>query len=148
MSQEPTGDGRRGPVANALDRRGVRFVLVGVVNSLFSFGAFAALQSTVGEHVHYLVVLVISHVVGVLEAYVLQRWLVFRVSGHWWRDLAKFWSVYLVALGINAVALPVLVEVVGVPVLWSQAIIMATTALGTFVVHSAFTFRRPVAAPR
>ncbi|NMM16445.1 MAG: GtrA family protein [Cellulomonas sp.] len=130
-----------------LHRRAVRFVLVGIVNSAFSFGVFAALQSTVGQHVHYLVVLAMSHVLGVLEAYVLQRWLVFRVTGHWWRDLAKFWSVYLVALAVNAVALPALVEIAGVPVLWSQAAVMLATALGTFVAHRAFTFRRPVAAP-
>jgi putative flippase GtrA len=131
----------------ALDRRAVRFVLVGIVNTLFSFGVFAALQSTIGLHVHYLVVLVISHVVGVLEAYVLQRWLVFQVSGRWWRELAKFWSVYLVALGANAVALPVLVELAGVPVLPAQAIVMLGTALGTFVAHRAFTFRRSDATP-
>lgn len=133
-----------GVLRRALDRRSVRFVLVGGVNTLFSFGVFAALQVTVGEHVHYLVILAVSHVVGVLEAYVLQRRLVFRVSGHWWRDLAKFWSVYLVALGVNAVALPALVEILGVPVLPAQAAVMLGTAVGTFVVHRAFTFRRPV----
>jgi putative flippase GtrA len=122
----------------------VRFFLVGVLNSAFSFGVFAALQVTLGRHVHYLVVLALSHVVGVLEAYVLQRWLVFRVSGRWWRDLAKFWSVYLVALGVNAVALPALVEILGVPVLLAQGAVMLAIAVGTFVVHQAFTFRRPL----
>lgn len=134
-------------VQQVLHRRSVRFVLVGVVNSVFSFGVFAMLQWAVGHRVHYLVVLLMSHVLGVLEAYVLQRWLVFRVSGHWWRDLAKFWSVYLVALAVNAAALPALVEIAGVPVLWAQAAVMLATALGTFVAHRAFTFRRPVAAP-
>jgi len=122
----------------------VRFFLVGILNSAFSFGVFAALQVTLGRHVHYLIVLALSHVVGVLEAYVLQRWLVFRVSGRWWRDLAKFWSVYLVALGVNAVALPALVEILGVPVLLAQGAVMLAIAVGTFVVHQAFTFRRPL----
>ena len=135
-----------GVLRHTLHRRAVRFVLVGVVNSAFSFGAFAALQVTFGRHMHYLVVLAISHVVGVLEAYVLQRWLVFRVSGHWWRDLAKFWSVYLVALGVNAVALPALVEIFGVPVLPAQAAVMLATAVGTFAIHRVFTFRRPAEA--
>ena len=122
----------------------MRFFLVGILNSAFSFGVFAALQVTLGRHVHYLIVLALSHVVGVLEAYVLQRWLVFRVSGRWWRDLAKFWSVYLVALGVNAVALPALVEILGVPVLLAQGAVMLAIAVGTFVVHQAFTFRRPL----
>ena len=133
-------------LSGLLGQQLIRFVLVGVVNSAFSFAVFASRQLTLGTYVHYLAVLVISHIAGVLEAYVLQRWLVFRVSGHWWRDLARFWSVYLVALGVNLVALPLLVELVGVPVLPAQAIVMLGTALGTFLVHRSFTFRRPQTA--
>jgi hypothetical protein len=68
---------------------------------------------------------------------------VFRVSGRWWRDLARFWSVYLVALAINLVALPLLVEIAHVSVLPAQAIVMLGVAMGTFVAHRRFTFRRP-----
>jgi len=135
--------GRLRRLLGALDHQVARFAMVGVVNSAFSFGVFAGLQLTLGKHVHYLVVLAISHVVSVLEAYVLQRWLVFRVRGRWWRDLARFWSVYLVALVVNAAALPFLVEVAHMAVLPAQAIIMLCTALGTFLVHRSFTFRRP-----
>ena len=120
----------------------VRFAIVGVVNSVFGFGVFAGLQFAVGGRVHYLVLLLISHVASVLEAYALQRWLVFRVSGRWWRDLARFWSVYLVALTINLIALPLLVEVVHMSVLPAQAMIMVLMAIGTFVAHRTFTFRR------
>jgi putative flippase GtrA len=121
----------------------VRFGLVGVVNTAFSFAVFAGLQATLGHVVHYLVVLVISHVIGVLEAYVLQRWLVFRVRGHWWRDLARFWSVYLVSLGVNLALLPVLVELLHMEILPAQAIVMALQAFGTYVAHKMFTFKRP-----
>ena len=135
--------GHRQGVLGFLDRQALRFAIVGVVNSVFAFGVFAAMQLTIGGFVHYLGVLVMAHVLGVLEAYVLQRWLVFRVSGRWWRDLARFWSVYLVALAVNLVALPLLVEVAHVPVLPAQAIVMLGTALGTFVAHRSFTFRHP-----
>jgi putative flippase GtrA len=124
-----------------LDRQVLRYLIVGVVNTVFSFGLFAALQLTIGGRVHYLVILVVTHIVSVLEAYVLQRWLVFRVTGRWWRDLARFWSVYLVALPVNLAALPFLVEVVHVPVLPAQALIMLGVALGTYVAHRVFTFR-------
>src|SRR5665647_3582587 len=120
----------------------VRYGLVGVVNTAFAYSVFIALELTIGKTVHYLVILGISHVLGVLEAYVLQRWLVFRVQGHWWRDLLRFWSVYLVSLGINAVALPLLVEVVHVPVIPAQGVILLVSALGTYVAHRSFTFRR------
>ena len=130
-------------VLGILNPQLLRFAMVGVVNSVFGFCVFAALQLTMGEHVHYLVILLVSHVLSVLEAYVLQRWLVFRVSGRWWRDLARFWSVYLGALAINLVTLPLLVEIARVSILPAQAIVMLGTAMGTFFAHRRFTFRRP-----
>jgi putative flippase GtrA len=143
MTRDSSDRGFRERVRALLSTELVRFGLVGVVNTAFSFTVFAGLQSTLGHVVHYLVVLVISHVIGVLEAYVLQRWLVFRVSGHWWRDLARFWSVYLVSLGVNLVLLPILVELLHVAILPAQAMVMALQAFGTYVAHKMFTFKRP-----
>lgn len=133
----PLGWSRR-----VLERRLVRFVLVGGFNTVFGFGLFAVLQLTLGERVHYLVLVVVSTVVSVLEAYVVQRWLVWRVRGRWWRELVRFSSVYAGGLGANLLLLPLLVEVVGLPVLLGQGIATAVNALGTFAVHRSFTFRR------
>ncbi|WP_421734408.1 GtrA family protein [Cellulomonas sp.] len=124
-----------------LDSEGLRFVLVGGVNTVFGFGIFALLQSTLGTVVHYLVVLVVAQVVAVLEAYVLQRYVVFRARGRWWRDLVRFSSVYAVAFAVNAAALPLLVEVLHMAVIPAQAVVTAAVALGTFLVHRNFTFR-------
>jgi putative flippase GtrA len=118
-------------------------VLVGLVNTAFGFGLFAALEVAFGDEVSYLYLLVVAHVVSVLEAYLLQRNVVFRVQGHWWRDLVRFWSVYLVALCLNLLALPILVEVLGLPVLPAQALVLLLMTAGTFIAHRTFSFRRP-----
>ncbi len=60
------------------------------------------------------------------------------------RDFVRFWSVYLTTLGINAVALPVLVEL-GVPRIQAQAIIIVFTSLLSYFGHRHFTFRRGAA---
>ena len=99
---------------------GSRYVVVGAFNTAFGYGLFAGLELLVGDRVPYLVVLVVAHVVSVLEAFLLHKLVVFRVRGRWWQDLARFWSVYLVALALNLVALPFLVEVVGMPVLLAR----------------------------
>ena len=143
MTRPSSEGGLRERIRALLGTELVRFGLVGVVNTAFSFAVFAGLQATLGRVVHYLVVLVVAHVIGVLEAYVLQRWLVFRVRGHWWRDLARFWSVYLVSLGVNLALLPVLVELLHMEILPAQAIVMALQAFGTYVAHKMFTFKRP-----
>jgi putative flippase GtrA len=124
----------------------VRFAAVGAFNTIFSFGVFAVLQRMIGATVNYEITLVISTVVGIIEAYLLQRWLVYQVRGRWWRDLVRFSGVYGIVLCINLVLLPLAVEVWHLPVTATQGVIMVLVAIGTFLTGRYFTFRRPVPA--
>lgn len=133
-AREPTG---------RVPSRGVRFLLVGGFNTIFGYACFVGLQQTVGQRTHYLVVLLIAHVLSVLLAFVLYRILVFRVTGRILGDLWRFWSVYLVALAINLVALPLLVELGKLPVVLAQALVLVGTVCLSFVAHGRFSFHRP-----
>jgi putative flippase GtrA len=126
---------------NRLGSEGLRFALVGVLNTAFGFGTFAVLQTWPGTGWPYLLNLVVAHVLSVLEAFVAQRRLVFHVRGRWWKDLARFWLIYLAALVVNLILLPLLVEAAQLPVLTSQALVLAAVACGSFVAHRNFTFR-------
>lgn len=129
-------------------RQGLRYLLVGLWNTIFGYGLFALLLATIGDHVHYLVLLVAATIIAILNAFALYRAFVFRVSGQVILDLARFSVVYLVALAANIAALPLLVEVAGLPVLVAQAFIAAGTVAATFVAHRAFSFRRAGTGPR
>lgn len=127
----------------------VAFLIVGVVNTLVGFAFFVGFDLTLGHwldaHVGQVVgsdgTLVCAHVAGVLSAFVLYRRFVFRVKGHVWRDLARFESVYLVALGINFIVLPLLVGLGANRIVAQAAITLATTVLSYFG-HRHFSFRR------
>ena len=121
----------------------VRFGLVGIVNTAFGYGLFVALELSFGRVMYYLVILVLSNLVGIVQAYALQRWLVFRFTGGWWAGLLRFSTVYLVAFFVNLALLPLLVEVAHVSVIPAQGIALVIQALGTYVAHRLFTFRRP-----
>lgn len=139
-----------GPLLRLLRDQRVAFLVVGGINTVVGFGFFVAADLTIGRWVDglagevagSLVTLAISHVLGVIVAFVLHRRFVFRVTGHVWRDLARFESVYLVSLGINAIALPLLVTL-GVPRLLAQALITVVTAVLSYIGHRFFSFRRP-----
>lgn len=121
----------------------VRFGLVGLVNTAFGFLVFVALQLTLGTVVHYLVVLVVANVVAIVQAYILQRRLVFRFTGGWWTGLLRFATVYLGVFVFNLALLPALHELLHVPVIPAQAIATVVQAFGTYVAHRLFTFRTP-----
>jgi putative flippase GtrA len=126
-----------------LDSEKLRFVLVGAWNTLFGYGLFAALERTLGQETHYLVALVVAHVIATLTAFFLHRHWTFKVQGgSLLGDLVRFWSVYAGLLAVNAVMLPLLVEVVGIHVLIAQALFVVVTVVSSYFGHKYFSFRR------
>jgi putative flippase GtrA len=90
----------------------------------------------------YLGALLCAHIAAVLCAFILYRRFVFRVTGHVLRDLVRFELVNLSTLAFNFAMLPVLVEVMGWPVLPSQFAIAGVTVLYSWFAHRGFSFRR------
>lgn len=127
--------------AIAADER-TAFLITGAFNTAFAFVVFASLQMAIGGHVHYLVVLLMTHVIGVLEAFTLYRIRVFKVRGNILVDLMRFESVNLTALAINLAMLPLLVAIWGLPVILAQVVVLFTVAVGTYLAHKHFSFRR------
>jgi putative flippase GtrA len=128
----------------------VAFVIVGGINTVVGFALFVgfdlalgpAVDELAGDVLGSLVILACAHVLGTLFAFVLHRRFVFKVHGHVIRDLLRFESVYLVALGINALALPLLVHLGLERIIAQGAITLVTTAI-SYVGHRYFSFRRP-----
>jgi putative flippase GtrA len=145
IPEAPPPAGMSGPPGWLLrvvrDQR-VAFLIVGAINTVVGYLAFAGFQLTVGQRWGYLAALTCAHVVCVLIAFVLYRFVVFRVRGHVLSDLWRFETVYLSALAINFVLLPVLVEIAHLNVYLAQALIMLVTTGMSWVGHKHYSFRR------
>jgi putative flippase GtrA len=132
-----------GPLFRLIRDQRVAFLIVGGMNTAIGavwFVLFLWLfpRGAVG----YLGALVCAYLAATLCAFVLYRRFVFRVTGHVLRDLARFGLVNLSALGFNFAMLPVLVEVLGWPVLASQFAIAGVTVVYSWFAHRGFSFRR------
>jgi putative flippase GtrA len=122
-----------------------RFLLVGGVNTAFGYAVFAALFLLAGRAIGYLGSLYLSYVAAIGLAFVLHRRFTFRANNTGGRvlvDFLRFSSVYVVALAINSVGLPLLVEVGHLPALAAQAIMVGVTTVISYVGHKYFSFRR------
>jgi putative flippase GtrA len=124
-----------------LDRR-VRFLIVGGINVVQGVGWFSLLHLLLGQHVNYMVTLVLSYVPAILIGFWLYRTLVFDAEGHLLLDLARFTLVQGAALGINAVSLPFFHEIVRLPLVVSQACSIVVIIVFNYVGHLYFSFRR------
>jgi putative flippase GtrA len=131
-----------GPLFRIIRDQRVAFLVVGFVNTVVGLLWFIVFDALIGSLLGYMVTLLVSHVASVLCAFVLYRRFVFRVRGNMLIDLLRFELVYLVALAINAITLPILVEWARLPVLLAQALIVGLTTLVSFFGHSRFSFRR------
>jgi len=144
---------RPGLILRLIKDQRVAFLLVGATNTGVGFLFFIFFDLTVGnwldsavnETVGSLGTLFCAHVLGVLFAFVMYRRFVFRVKGHVWRDLARFESVYLVAIAINAIILPILVNFGWNRILAQFSILLITTLISWFG-HKGFSFRREAEA--
>jgi len=134
--------GPPGWLLTAIRDQRVAFLMVGAVNTGVGFIWFIVFQHVVGRRWGYLVALVFAHVASVLCAFVLYRYAVFRVRGHVLRDLARFETVYLSALAVNFLLLPLLVEIAHLNVLLAQALIVFVTSVMSWLGHKNFSFRR------
>ena len=145
-TSEPNATGSGWLLRRIRDQQ-VAFLLVGATNTAVGFLVFvgfdrlyAAVAPAWGSVLHNTVTLACSHVVSVIIAFVLYRTLVFRVTGHLWRDLARFESVYLVSLAANWLLLNLLTVVIGLSVIVAQALVVAVVS---YFGHKHFSFRRP-----
>jgi putative flippase GtrA len=120
----------------------VRFLVVGGFNTVLGFGIFVVLQTTLGDRIGYLAVLTLATAIAILAAYCGHRWITFQVRGQWLLDLARFSSVFIAVFVLNVAALPLLVEVVGVPPIPAQGAFVVVTVIASYVGHRNFSFRR------
>ncbi len=148
---EPAPDGTlpAGPLLRLVSDQRIAFLIVGAFNTINGFVIFVIAHALLGSGFRdYMASLLISHVIAVLCAFGLHRRFVFKVTGQVWLDLARFELVNLAALGVNAVLLPLFVEVAGLPVIPSQVLAGGLAVVGTYFGHLLFSFRRPHPAPQ
>lgn len=130
----------------AAHRKKILFLAVGAWNTAFGYGAFAALY-VLGRRFgwHYLVALTLSQVIGVLNAYVGYKLVVFRTKGRYLSEFIRFSAVSWVVFGANVVALPALMRGFGWNALVAQAVFTAASVVLSYLGHDRISFAAPAA---
>lgn len=118
---------------------------MGAFNTAFGYLGFVVLVATLGHRIHYVLLLTAVHMVSVLVAFVMYRYVVFRARGQVLRDLFRFWLVYAGTFGFNLIALPFLVHL-GMAVIAAQTLLVSVIVVSTYLGHKNFSFRRPAPA--
>ena len=117
-----------------------RYLVTGIWNTVFGYGAFVLLLAVLSSRVHYLVVAALSNVLSISNAYVVHKLLVFRTKGNYLREYFRYYVIYgTTALGGMAL-LAGLASGLGVNVYLAQAGVLGLQALASFAGHRRFSF--------
>lgn len=116
----------------------LRFVAVGVSNTLLSTVVFAALFHL---GLHYLLASSVAFAIGALNSYVLNRRWTFRSRDRRAPELARFACVQAVGLGVDLALLSALVELTGVPHVVAQVLAFPAASVVMFVLSRQWAFR-------
>lgn len=122
----------------------VRFLVVGGFNTGFGYLLFVAIELVVGQHSSYFISLYGAYLIAATVAFALHRRLTFQVhgTGSVIIDFLRYQTVSLVALAVNSLALPALVEWAGLIPIVAQLLIVVLTTTISYVGHKFFSFRR------
>jgi putative flippase GtrA len=121
-------------------RSQVLYLMVGGWNTLFGYTAWAVLQFLLGGLVHYLVIVVISWPIAVLNAFLGYRYFVFQSRGPIVRELPRFSVVYAVTLLANLALLPIALRVLPFNIYVIQALFAAAVIATSYVAHKYYSF--------
>jgi putative flippase GtrA len=123
------------------DQIKIRFLLVGALNTVVGLTVFPALYFLVIPlQIHYLLILVISQIMCVSFSFMTSKFLVFRTSGNYLRESAKFITFHLTLFLLNLAALPVLIEFAGIHPIWAQMLFTVLVIVSSYFWHSYITF--------
>jgi putative flippase GtrA len=129
-------------------REPLAYLVVGAWNTAFGYAVFALLYYLLSAHLHVDVILVISYVLSIANAYVGYRWVVFRSTGSMRRELPRFSAVYLVTLAANLIVLPLALSWLPWSAYVVQGLFTVVIVALSYLGHKYFSFRggsRPAA---
>jgi putative flippase GtrA len=122
-------------------REQLLYLVVGGWNTVFGYGVWALMQYLLGDHVHYLVVVLLAWPIAVLNAYLGYRYIVFRSRGPVLTELPRFSLVYVATLIVNLALLPIALRVLPFNIYVVQALLLVIVVVCSYLAHKYFSFR-------
>ncbi len=127
-----------------------RYLLVGIWNTLFAYGTFAALVALIDPNIPhgYILASVASSGLNITVAFLGYKWFVFKTKGNYWREWMKCVAVYGSSALLSLILLPIMVETIRHTSHYDRqapyiagAVLTGVMTIYGFIGHKTFSFR-------
>lgn len=119
----------------------MRFLVIGGVNTVFSFALFSGLYYLLAPAWHYLSILTVSFTLSTSVAFLLMKVFVFRSPEAYGAEYIKCILIYSLNFLVNAGLLHILVSQWGLNVILAQFVATAWMVIQSYYGHKYFSFR-------
>ena len=123
----------------AVRRYGIRYLAVGVWNTLFGVGVYTLLLLRFGQE-HYLLLGVFSNVLAITNTFLGHKFIVFRTRGNWLKEYLRCYVVYSGNMLFGFAGMMLCVEVFHWEAVWSNLVVTAVNFILTFFAQRFFSF--------
>jgi putative flippase GtrA len=121
-------------------REQVLYLAVGGWNTLFGYAVFVILYFLAGDSVDPSVVIVVSYLIAIVNAYIGYRYVAFRSHGSIIHELPRFSAVYLVTMVVNLAFFPIALQVLPLSPYLVQALFVFGVVVTSYLGHRHFSF--------
>lgn len=118
----------------------LRFLIVGAYNTIFGYATFVALYFLLHDYLHYLVIVLLSHMIAVTNAFFMYRRIVFRAQAPLLPAFLRFNLSTVAAMLFGMAGMALLIEIFGIHPLLAQALVTCATVVVTYFLHRHYTF--------
>lgn len=113
-----------------------KFSLVGILNTIIGYGSFIIFL----DYYNYMWALIISHIIGVTHSYLWNKFWTFKSDKNPKSEFLKFYSIYFIALIINALMLVLWVNILNFDPRMGQLIALPIITITCFTGHKYWSF--------
>ncbi|MFC1807313.1 GtrA family protein [Candidatus Omnitrophota bacterium] len=127
----------------------LKFVLVGIWNTIFGYGIFIMLYTLFARifearYISYMLAIILGRFITIANAFIFHKYITFRSKVKGWAvavEYFRFFMTYTFTFLLSLVLLPLCVEVFNIIPQIAAAIVMAVAACINYMGHSKFSFR-------
>jgi len=128
----------RGFINNLFEDKKVRFLFVGVLNTIFGYAVYALF---IYLKMHYFLAQLLSSVLAIAHSYLWNKYFTFRSPGRSASEIIRFVSVYAVSYLLNMGILFVSIEFFKWNAYFAGFICLFVTTVTSYVGHKNISFR-------
>lgn len=121
----------------------IAYILAGVWNTLFGYLIFVVLYSLLHQTFHYTVILVLSYIICITNAFLSYKFIVFKTKGNLLREYLRFYVVYGASFIVNIALMLIIVEFLKVRPIPAQSVILFFMTLVSYLGHKHYSFGKP-----